>query len=81
MTSATIPRYAASEVLAAVGTVNAVVAFALAVIRAAIQTQVNGGHMLLAGPLGSVWVSFFAAAIGIAFACGTIAILKMNRED
>lgn len=81
MTSAAIPRYAASEILAAVGTVNAITAFALAVTRAVIQTQVNGGYQLLAGPLGSVCASFFVAAIGIAFACGTLAILKMNRDN
>lgn len=81
MTSAAIPHYAASEILAAVGTVNAVVAFALAVARIVIQTHVNGGYQLLAGPLGGVWTSFFAAAIGIAFACGTLAILKMNRGN
>lgn len=81
MTSAAIPRYAASEVLAAVGTVNAVAAFALAVIRIVIQTYVNGGHMLLAGLLGDVWTSFFVSAIAITFGCGTAAIVKMNREN
>lgn len=81
MTSAAIPRYVSSEILAAVGTVNAIAAFALAVIRICIQTYVNGGYAMLAGPLGAVWVSFFIAAIGIAFACGTLAIVKMNRDN
>lgn len=81
MTSAAIPRYAASEVLAKVGTVNAGAALALAVIRICIQVYVPGGHQLLAGPLGGFWTSFFVAAIVIAFGCGTLAIVKMNRED
>lgn len=81
MTSAAIPHYAASEVLAAVGTVNAVVAFALAVARIVIQTHVSGGYQLLAGPLGGVWTSFFVAALAITAVCGTLAILKMNKGE
>lgn len=81
MTSAAIPRYAASEVLAKVGTVNFIAAVALAVLRICIQVYVPGGHQLLAGPLGGVWSSFFVAAIAIAAGCGIAAILKMKREN
>lgn len=81
MTSASIPHYNTSEILAAVGTVNAIIAFALAVVRICIQTYVNGGYQLLAGPLGGVWASFFGASLAIAIACGVLAIVKMNREN
>lgn len=81
MTSAAIPHYAASEILAAVGTLNAIAAFALAAIRIVIQTYVNGGYAILAGPVGGLWVSLFTAAIVITFTCGAAAIVKMNRGE
>lgn len=81
MTSAPIPHYETSEILAAVGTVNAGIALALAVVRIVIQTHINGGYQLLAGPLGGVWASFFGASFAIAIACFVLAIVKMNREN
>ena len=81
MTSAAIPHYNTSEILADVGSVNAAIAFALVAVRSVIHVHVNGGHQLLAGPLGGVWASFFGASLAIAIACGVLAIVKMNREN
>ena len=84
MNSTSKPTATAADTIdnvALAGTIAAVIAFKLAVIRLAVVSAVGAYPEPFAGTAGAIWWACFAAGIGTAAVCYTASIFMLIRGE
>ena len=84
MNSTSKPTHTAADTIdnvALAGTVAAVIAFKLAVLRIAVTSIVGAYPEPFSGAAGAIWWASFAAGIGTAAVCYAAAIVMLIRGE